>query len=203
MPIIGPPINVGGADANRDPGGSTPAVVVIADIPASDNFALFQTNDGEVWTDYIINSRYEKDYHRYMLGVSSPSPPTGIGSVAVVQLANPTLIRIDDWTAAKWNRQPEIPNPVSQDANWVLLDEIVEPAMVTLGPDGATPLYRISGTYVYAHLNPSTTTVNNVIFSRPPWLIDQVDRTMPSSKLTGGLTEAQQAPVKLPTFIGS
>lgn len=127
-----------------------------------------------VWEDYYIQSRFVGDPHIYMMGVTSPdgffdgtsTPKT----VSFVQLASKTLLWIVDWTASRWGDKPKIPSPVSNDPRWVFLDDMIEPANMELGPDGVTPLWRISGTYIYGNTNPKDLTVNNAYYPRPPWM---------------------------------
>lgn len=141
------------------------------------------------FVDYMINSRFESDKHIYMMPLASPTPFNG-ASVAFCQLASPTLIWVVDWTASKLLEQPEIPDstdPVVLNDGWVLLDEHYEPVMVTKGSDGETPLYRISGTYVYGNTNPATITIEDLTFPRPPYLQDEDDRSMPVSTLFSNL----------------
>lgn len=120
---------------------------------------------------YILTNRYEKDNHIYMMGVSSPTAFQG-ASVAFCQLVAPTLLWISEWSCCRWNQQPIIPNPKSQNPNWELLDEHYMPGCVWVPPDGTTPFYRISGVYVYGNLNPSNMTINDIAYSRPPFLTD-------------------------------
>lgn len=150
-----------------------------------------------VYMDYRIQSRYEKDPHVYMMPVSYPTSPayglstapasTPLGtttSVSFVQLAAPTLIWLVDWTCSRANKKPDIPDPrISSEFGWVLLDEQYEPYMIAVGADGISPVWRISGTYVYGHNNPSVVTVDDLTFPRPPWLMDFVERNIPRSML--------------------
>ncbi len=181
------------------------AVVNIVDaIPANEtNDAVFQdvfsNNQASIFTDYKIRCRYEKDGHIYMMGITSPNGFLS-ASAAFVQLAQPTLLWIADWTACKTNEQPEIPNtqlttvlttgqPGSIQGIWVLLDEQYETAEVVVGPDGISPLYRISGTYIYGCVNADPVTTNDIVFPLVPWLKDTFPngRNMPVSKLTGNI----------------
>lgn len=166
------------------------ATVVIGTVTLEDSSAKFDSNIvADIFTDTTIVNRYEKDRHIYMGGVTDPNGFQG-NSVSFVQLCSPTLLWICDWTIASFRSQPSVPSPTPGDANWVLMDDHWEPHKITTAADGTTPLYRISGTYVYGHKNPNADTVNNIAFPRPPWLQDAFDRSMPSSKLTTGLTEA-------------
>lgn len=139
---------------------------------------------GSVWEDYEIHSTYSKNFHRYCMGITAPvrqqrrQGGTGatlgrtqvIPSVSFVQLCNPTLIWKADWTAARYNSKPYIPSAQIGGTDWVLLEECIDPGMITVGPDGATPLYRISGTYVFAHTHPNAKLNKNVEFNIPPWV---------------------------------
>jgi hypothetical protein len=102
----------------------------------------------------------------------------------VFQLAAPTLLWVMEWTACQWNSQPFVPDPTPASSNWEILDAQPSLEMITLGPDGSTPLYRVSGVYVYACLQPSPTVWQDVIFGRPPWMdATNVSRTMPLGRL--------------------
>ncbi len=188
MPDIQPPSPSGVGDTIEY---TTFATVEIGPVPTDDD-ARYVNNDDPlgVVTDYIINNRYERDGHVWYLGVTSPGGFQG-ASAAFVQLAAKTLVWISDWTACRFNGQPDIPTPDVADANWVLLDEHLEPVSVVTGPDGRTPLYRISGTYVYGNKRPElyAKLVNYVRYGRVPWLKDDFDRTMPESKLKADLKD--------------
>lgn len=176
---------------NPDPGqeDSPNVTIVVGEIAFTDENALFQsTDDSAQYTDYYIANKYEGDLHRYMMGVTSPGGFRG-ASVAVCQLANSTLLWISEWTACRFKTKPEIPNPESLDSNWVLLDIMPETVQEVVGPDGVTPLWRISGIYVYGNTNPAANIFTNVVFPRPPWLKDNYPRVFPLSQLQQGLID--------------
>lgn len=161
--------------------------VTIGDLETTTGALYIEQQNSEIWTDYMSFNRYETDEHRYMMGVASPNGFQG-KSVAFVQLASKTLLWICDWTACKMNSQPEIPDPAPPNSDWILLAEYPELARVGVGPDGRTPIYRMSGVYVYGHVGPSDVTVDDVSFPRPPWLENSLDCNMPTEKLTAGLS---------------
>jgi len=174
------------------------AAIVQGAVTQDDDKALFPTLDDPfgIFTDYKIVNRYENDRHIYMLPISSPggfSSSQGTAQAAFVQLASPTLLWICDWTAARFNSQPQIPDTNIMDKRWILLDVHYEPAMVTVAADGYTTLYRISGTYVYGCTEPNDIPVNDLVFPRPPWLTDSFlnGRDMPDTTLIGNLIERQ------------
>jgi len=177
-------------------GQSLPPVVITTAPPITPdsgnaNYLQLGTPPESVWTDFEIHGHYEKDRHIYMMPVASPSQLSTHGT-QFCQLAKPTLLWIADWTASKFNEQPEIPDPELLDpplGNWVLMDDWYEPVSLSLAPDGITPLYRISGTYVYGCVNPAAIAVNDIIFGRPPWMLDVYDRTMPAAKLQPDLID--------------
>lgn len=141
--------------------------------------------DRSIWTDFVVQNRYESDKHLYMLPLASPARTDTFtensNGVAFVQLAAPTLLWISDWTATRTNEKPLIPNVDTGDADWITLDEHYEPDMVTVAPDGVTPIYRISGTFVYGHRNPGQASLSDINFGRPPWLKDVYPRTLSNS----------------------
>lgn len=153
-----------------------------------DNEADFIDPGDGVFTDYLINNRYEKDKHVYMTGLTSPTPFQG-QSVAFFQLSTPTLLWVADWTAAKVGAKPEIPDSDVTDSDWILMDEHYEPGMLVVAADGTSPLYRISGTFTYGHKNPSDQTIKDINFSRPPWLTNDFDRTVTERDLEGSLID--------------
>ena len=153
--------------------------------PDKENNVFTDSKDG-IWQDYEIRSRFESDKHRYMMGITSPDGFQG-DSAAFVQLAAPTLVWIVDWTASKMGSKPSIPDTDMKEKEWVFLDEHIEPGMIIVGPDGTTPLYRISGTYFYGARKPSANVVNNTKFSRPPFIDNSFSRTIPESMFVKNL----------------
>lgn len=164
------------------------AKIDVGPISFDDSSAKYQEVGGDgTFADYHVVNRYEKDRHTYMMGVTSPNGFRG-ASVAFVQLASPTLVWVADWTACKAGAKPNIPDPTPADGDWVLLDDWWEPHMVTVAPDGVTPIYRISGTYIYGKLNPQSSTIDDISFPRPPWLQDSFSRNVEQGLLQQGLT---------------
>lgn len=166
------------------------ANVKVGNIESDDNAAKFKPPSDPlgIWTDYIIDNKYENDPHTYMLPIASPNGFQN-NKAAFCRLASSTLLWICDWTGARWNIPPEAPSPVPSDANWVILNKSAETRNVTVGPDGQTPLYRISGTYVYGHKNPPDDLFDSIQFGRPPWLDNTIMRTYPKSSIEKGLSD--------------
>lgn len=171
----------------------TPSLKVVIDAVTADATAKYVEPDQEleIYTDYTINHRYEKSRHTYMLPISSPSGFQG-NSVAFVKLASEVLLWICDWTACRWSAPPTVPNSEPTDSNWILLDELMEPAMITVAADGVTPLYRLSGTYIYGHTNPDIALINDINFARPPWLLDEFDLKLKSDKFDSTLIDLKK-----------
>ena len=147
-----------------------PAVVSVGpvDIAGPSKFQI-QTA-GTQYTDFVFKSKVCKDRRIHNLGVTSPGGFAG-SSTVFVQLSAPTLLWVMRWTACRFGQIPEVPEPEPQSGStWVLLKDSYEPGTVVLGTDGATGLYRISGTYLYGARNPQPATVLNLRFSVPPWL---------------------------------
>ena len=172
------------------------AQIQVSEVPPDDNDGVFvgDAYSASIWTDYIVKNRYENDLHRYMMTITSPgngvanaSPGLGnaltvLAGAAFVQLGAPTLLWISDWTASRFREKPTVPQPEPPAGSpWVLLDKHYETMTLNVAPDGVTPLYRINGTFVYGHKNPSEETVLNINFSRPPWMADVFDRSVSSA----------------------
>lgn len=178
--------------------GNPPCVVTVGTVLPGDDDAqgtLYQNSGSDpigIFDDYVINNRYEDDPHRYMLGITSPNGFNG-NRAAFVQLASSTLLWIADWTACRTSSQPIIPKKESDDPGWVFLYAMPETSNVVFaGADGKTPLYRISGTYVYGQRSPSANVYDHVVYGRPPWIMDQLPngRTVQPSTLEGNLINA-------------
>lgn len=144
-------------------------------IAPDDLLAKYQqlSPDRSIFIEYLVQNRFESDKHIYQMPLSSPSGFNG-ASCAFVQLANPTLMLISDWTALKSLEVPEIPDS-NIGSRWILLDEHYEPAMVILSADGVTPVYRISGTFFYGCVNPNPQTIQDIAFGKAPWITDDPD----------------------------
>lgn len=172
-------ITAGGNSSTASYDQSVPAAtVVVGEVQIDDNNAQTVEEsalNNAIFDEFIINSRFEGDGHRYMLGITSETGFQG-SSVAFVQLASPTLLWIADWTVLV-KATMRIPDPDVPIQDWVLLDDHVESVAVVPNPDGITPLYRISGTYVYGHKNPKAKTYENVTIPRLPWVKDGVFQT--------------------------
>lgn len=156
-----------------------------------------------IWTDCTIRNRYEKDKHIYMMGVTSPGGFQG-NSVAFAQMANPTLLRIVEWTVCRFNQLPDVPDPRSVGSNWILLDDNLETVAPEVAPDETSGLYRLSGYYVYGCINPAALTIQNATIPRKPYLDDAFFRLVPLATLVKNLLDpvsTGRAPNQ--TFIGS
>ncbi len=172
------------------------ANVVIGDVFPEDNDGKLADGDGDenaIFTDYIIDNKYEEDPHTYMAGITSPNGFQG-RTAAFFQLATPTLLFVCRWTASRWNKQPVVPSKEPANQNLVYLYAAPETRNVTAGPDAFTALYRISGAYVYGFKNPDLALLNNVSFGLDPRYADTFTngRNMPTNLEDPKLMEAQQ-----------
>lgn len=213
MPI---PTGAPGSTTSEAPSGYTNAQI---DYLAKYNTA--GTSDDGIFADFMVFNEYENDAHTYMMGVTSPEGFQG-ASVAFCQLASPTTLWVCRWTACKAGGQPEIPSPITSDPNWVLLDTLPQTAMQGLMPDGVTPLFRISGVYVYGHKKPAAGigisssagnqagSMNGVAaftdmrYPRPVWQDDDFTRTIDLNKLQQNVIDVKgsRPPVGLGVAIG-
>lgn len=167
------------------------ASVTIADVPlVDDQGAIFASpgGDADIYTDYVVENRYAYSPGKRMLGVTAPQPYRG-ASAAFVTLRKPTLLWTADWTAARFNAQPDVPDPAAVDSEWVLLSVTPVSRNVTVGSDGKHKLYRISGTYVYGHKNPGDDAFARVQFGLPPYLSDGAPPLFRQSAKKGGIME--------------
>lgn len=169
-------------------------LVSVGPVVPDDSSAKYKEGDTQaIWADYTIVNRYEKDRHVYMMGVTNTEgyqTDTGKATVAFVQMASGTLLWICDWTAARAKEMPPVPNPTPVDPNWILLDDHFELHNPGLAKDGVNPVYRISGTYVYGHINPNKETILSTNFPRAPWMEDFMTRTLTTAVFENGISDA-------------
>lgn len=158
----------------------------ISPVEATDQLGSYIPSRG-MFPSYFIENKYDNDQHTYMMGITSTVGNFSRNSAAFVQLAKPTLLWTADWTVCKWGEQPEIPDPYSVGSQWVLLDIGGELAMITISPDGVTPLYRISGTYLFGIRTVGNNAFASMAFPVPPWLAGSFPRTIPLERLKSGL----------------
>lgn len=169
----------------------TVAQVTFGPITPDDEAAKYEDASAEpsaIYPHYTAHNYFERDHHRYIMPIASPYGFKG-ASAAFVQLAQSTLVLVSNWTVLRAKIFPQAPDPDLSDSDWVLLDEHYNLPSITVIGDGVTPLYRISGTYVYGHKNPSSLTSDELVFPRPPWLKDEFARIVPHSIFQQGLID--------------
>jgi len=183
-----PPLEENQLTANLD---LPEAEVSVGDIEIGDEEGKYvpPTNPG-VFDDYQIVNRYAKRYGRYMAGISSPNGFNG-QSVAFVQLWNPTLLLVSDWTVQSTGRQPEIPNPEPTDSNLVLLGAFPELRHLEVVGDSVSPTYRISGVYVYGFKNPQENIYKDTTYPRPPFMKDDFSRKVSDDVIQDNIIDGE------------
>jgi hypothetical protein len=165
---------------------ATEAVINVGDLEIDDTLSKFSNEDedgGVVTTDYEIRARYEHNRGIYACGLTSPKGFKN-NTTAFVQIHVPVLIWYVDWTASMTDKMPIPPKatPTGEFAtNWVLMDDVYEPANVLLLPDGVTPVYRLSGTYVYGCRKAKKDPSQHVTFPLPTFIENSIDRIFPGS----------------------
>lgn len=152
-------------------------------------------NGGVLQPYYKITNRYERDLHKYMMGINSPGGFQG-ASVAFVQLASPTLLWIAEWAATTIGGKPDIPNLKVRNPNWELLDEWHYPGMIDVMKNGQTLFYPHAGVYVYAHKNPSADMLDDINYACPPWIDpNAASQTVESDQLDDDMIQDEDMPI--------
>lgn len=150
------------------------------------NAAQYVQEDDRIGVHYMAYNSYDHRQGVHLVGVTSPDGFKG-QNCAFVQLTAPTNVWVFRWTSASFFGKPRIPDATPLNKDWVLLQRLPEIPMVTVGPDGETPLYRVTGTYVYGKKTPSTDPFDDASFPLPAFLEDSFDRA------TGNLQRANLA----------
>lgn len=187
---------------------NTAATVRVGVIQVDDNGSAYnQNNSPNIFDDYLIESLYETDIHRYMAGITSPGPIGAVGPLGAIggasaiptaaffQLSAPTTLWIVNWTAGRWGAVPDVPDPniaasPGIGANWILLDVTIQVPRLDVDCTGSKPYYRVSGTYVYGCLHPSTNPFLDVNFPRAPVWDDVFSRKISLNSLKQNLITA-------------
>lgn len=141
-----------------------------------------------VFADYLFQNHYENDKHTYMGSQTSETPFQG-SLVSFVRIGTPTLLWICEWTACQVGAKPTAPDPVPESTGWVLLDVHPTLAGKSLAADGVSPLYRISGVYVYGHKNPNADVFKDAVFPLYPWVDQPGGRQMEGGDFKRGMID--------------
>jgi hypothetical protein len=141
-----------------------------------------------ICVEYFFENFYENDPHKYMASQTSPQAFNG-STVGFVQIGNPTTLWVCEWTACQLGAKPIAPSPIPESSGWVLLDVHPTLAGKSIVTDGQTPIYRISGVYIYGHKNPNADVYRDAVFPIYPWVANSDGRQMLSSDFKKGLLD--------------
>ncbi len=165
------------------------ATVVTGDVPFDGSQPVSKDGDGAPYADCTSVNRYDVDKQIFMLPVSSPDGFNG-DTAAFVQLAAPTEIWMHDWTVARLEGRPNVPDPTPEDPNWVFLRATPELHVIGLAPGSESPLYRISGTYVYGRKTAPDSFYQTVVYPVQQAVEkDAFPRTVTANQLEKGLSD--------------
>lgn len=115
------------------------------------------------FSDARISSRYETSmgviqcpigipYNSAATAPPDQQQPGGFPTSVIVNVSNPTTRRIVDWTVERYGHVPNIPAAILSDTNQVLLSQWMTLDAVPVLEDGQTPVFRVTGQYIYAML---------------------------------------------------
>lgn len=158
-------------------------------VAPTDANALYTDEDTRITQDFYSIHRYEEDGGLYSTGITSAQGFAG-NKAAIFQLAAPRTLLIIDWTIemAVDNQDYTLwPDWEPSSTNYILADRHLEPTSMDMKADGESPVYRISGTYVYLVLNGDQVQWRH---GRPPWMSTlvrrQVDPNLRSREMLWG-----------------
>jgi len=160
------------AEASNNCGGAEPIISVQADpnetpgqddtspqnypgdsgaFPTEGNTDFSEATQESPYTNYQIESRYERDEHRFHLPMGSQG---GAGSV-VVQVAQATMRRKIKWTATRQGQKPQIPTFI-ETKKQILLTSTVGGYAPFIGADGDSVIWTLSGDFDIAYTDTPT-----------------------------------------------
>ncbi len=160
--------------------------VTTGDLEGGNRYA---EDDQRMDVHYHAFNNYDHLEGIFMVGVTSPEGFRG-QNAAFVQLCDRTLVWVFRWTTACFGEKPKAPDPRPLNEDWVLLQRLPEIPIVTVGPDGETPLRRLTGTYVYGKRTSAKDPFTDTSFPRPMFLEDAFDRVTGNLQYVRGMGDA-------------
>lgn len=142
-----PSISVGQSPAEADTT-ETPTAgedIFDSDVPS----LLSEEHQANAWTDYRIDIMYVTPQGNVQLPLASEDEFDD-ATCAVVQLHAQLTEKIVKWTAERQGEKPILPFWDTDNDNEVLLERRIQTCSLVVMPNGATPVWRASGTYRYA-----------------------------------------------------
>lgn len=106
---------------------------------------------------------------------TSTQTPMPTPTSVALQLFQPYTRRVVSWSIERFGCIPEVPDPTPTLDGYAVLSITISPVAMDEGIDGSTPIYRISGCYVYS-LSLPVNPADPVPFSIPPWMNVQPDQ---------------------------
>jgi hypothetical protein len=107
---------------------------------------LFSTeaSQPEPYTEFTVSSSYIWNSGQIQL-------PAGVAGVpaAIIQVAQPTAMKVVTWTASRIGKKPLVPDPRPTDPNLTLAFAQINVPTQSIDVSGSTRHYAFSGTYVY------------------------------------------------------
>lgn len=162
----------------------TCSVTVVGQLPIFETIYNESATADGVYTNYFIEIDYVTEQHVVQMAPASSTVLTA----SFAYLASPTMKKIVSWSAEQIGDWPAVPNPVSTDANLVLMENRITGQNVEAGADGSDVIYTLMGEYIYGVINPATV---SYIVGVPPYLtVDIEDATFDSSIYENGIVDA-------------
>jgi hypothetical protein len=176
-----PKIGCGGSNGSPAGGAGSCNITVTPDLPEIDT--LFDPPSTGIYGDYNISEAYETDYHTLQM----PKATTADHNASFAVVAQPTMKKVVNWTATKANDWPDLPKAETSDPNEILLFKYVTGRNIELAADQLTPVYIITGRYIYAYVDPDLV---NMYVGVPPYVDWPIsDSAIPPDKFVDGIQE--------------
>ena len=161
---------------------------VLAELPTSNTEYVQPAGVG--YADYYIRSYYNEDRNIEQLPTAAPQG-NGVGISSIVQIADPIKNLIVEWEVISAGDKPDMPEPIIQDNNIILLKRSINPRHMTILGDGVSTGHRVAGRYEYALIDQ---TKEVILAPLLPWIkADQREATLFNNSdfvhgLIGGIT---------------
>jgi hypothetical protein len=198
QPIKSPTQGGSSSSASQSPPYAIPVQSSMSENLSSASTGYSESNlSGGAYTDYRIDSRIDTNHNIVMAPITGPASPGGSGganaTAEFMYVSAPTTTRVVNWSAERLGSAPDLPTPLVNDANQVLVRTEWLPTNVAKLTDG-TSIFRVGGTFYYGLRNPIDAGSPNIpMCVTPNFDVKFEDVIVNAGQLIHGLIDSQSS----------
>ncbi len=181
--VYGPPAGDNGGAANII---VAVTVNLVKEIPEEQRTQFSDETLTFMYTNYAVDVIYDTDQRTIMLPVAK----AGIPAARFIRVAGATGQKIVRWTAERAGKWPDLPTPVTNNSNEVLLHKRIVPIAAELLPDLTDYIYKASGEYVYGLRTPVDESTDGLQVAALPYTRAKfADNAVPGASFVNGIID--------------